>query len=697
MPSSAAPDGHRALVCAPYGSDARTVARLLDGNGYDARVCPDVDAVAGAIDTEVGVVLLTEEALAPALDRLREALAAQPPWSDIPFILLASRRSSRFAPIAALRDRLLESTGNAIVLERPLGITSLLSAAASAIRARRRQFEMRDRMAELDTQYARLNTLLDNLPVGVAFINPDRSTLIANPAFRRFRPDGSIPSARAGAEAEWEAYDGAGRRLGREGFAVARALRGEHVFGAEYRFRPARGEPVWTRVSAIPLRGPGGRITGAVAVVVDIDDQKRAQEALADAADQLERQVAARTADLSRALERLKAETAERERVEASLRQSQKMDAVGQLTGGIAHDFNNMLTGVIGSLDIMRRRIAAGRVGDLDRYMEAASASAARAAALTQRLLAFSRRQSLDPRAVNVNEVIASVRELIEGAIHERIGLRIVLAPELPLALVDANQLENAVLNLVINARDAMPSGGMLTVETSAVELDEAYVAARPGIAPGRYIVVAVSDTGVGMSAELIEKVFDPFFTTKPLGQGTGLGLSMVYGFAKQSGGQVRIHSQPGVGTSVKIHLPVTDAPGPAATAPMGTAASGDGERVLVVEDDEAVRMLVREVLEELHYRSVEFAEPFAAVRHLASDERIDLMISDVGLPGMNGRELAETARAHRPGLPILFITGYAENAAIRAGFLGANMAMVTKPFSLDELAAKVRLMVGAK
>lgn len=429
-------------------------------------------------------------------------------------------------------------------------------------------------------------------------------------------------------------------------------------------------------------------------IQVQRDALQASTKALADAANQLEDLVRERTAELEDALVRLRAETVERERVEASLRQSQKMEAVGQLTGGIAHDFNNMLTGVIGSIDLLRRRIATGRFEDVDRFMDAASVSAGRAAALTQRLLAFSRRQTLDPKPVEINALIHSMSDLIERAIDETIDFKIVSASDLPLAMVDSHQLESAILNLAINARDAMPDGGALTVETRVLDLDEAYAAARPGLAPGRYLVVAVSDTGVGMSPAIVEKVFEPFFTTKPLGQGTGLGLSMVYGFVRQSGGAVRIHSQVGLGTSVKLFLPTTEAR-PAASAELAPRAPhGAGERVLVIEDDPAVRMLVREVLEELHYQAVEFADPLAAVPFLTSKERIDLMISDVGLPGMNGRELAETARSYRPDLPILFITGYAENAAIRSGFLGANMSMVTKPFSLDELAAKVSHMI---
>jgi CheY-like chemotaxis protein len=261
----------------------------------------------------------------------------------------------------------------------------------------------------------------------------------------------------------------------------------------------------------------------------------------------------------------------------------------------------------------------------------------------------------------------------------------------MPSGIFDANQLESALLNLAINARDAMPDGGLLTVATGSVMLDEEADAASLGLARGRYVTLSVSDTGVGMSPELLERAFEPFFTTKPLGQGTGLGLSMVYGFAKQSGGQVRIQSRPGAGTSVTLYLPATD------TEPANDLQSagaqidgGDGESVLFVEDDASVRMLIRDVLQELGYVPIEAAEPESALPILASDQRIDLLISDVGLPGMNGRQLAEVARKHRPQLPILFITGYAENAAIRAGFLGSNMAMIMKPFAIDSLAAKI-------
>ena len=413
-------------------------------------------------------------------------------------------------------------------------------------------------------------------------------------------------------------------------------------------------------------------------------------KALADAAGQLEVQVRERTAELEDALARLRAETAERERAEASLRQSQKMEAVGQLTGGIAHDFNNMLTGIMGSLDLMRRRIAMQRYDELDRFMDAATTSAERAASLTHRLLAFSRRQSLDLQPLEINALVQSMSELVERALPEQVTLELALSPNLPTALADANQLENAILNLALNARDAMREGGKLTIATQRTDVQAHEIDTAPDLPAGEFLIVSVTDTGTGIPPDVLEKVFDPFFTTKPVGEGTGLGLSMVYGFAQQSGGAVTIESEQGRGTCVKLYLPITSAI--AAQAPAQTAATprGAGERVLVVEDDPAVRMLVREVLEELHYEAIEFADPVAAVPLLASNMRLDLMISDVGMPGMNGRDLADVARTHRPDLPILFITGYAEHAKLRAGFLGENMTMITKPFSLEALAVKI-------
>ena len=552
-------DELRILVCAPFGRDAGSVVARLGAAGYTACAFADLDEIAAALDERTGAVLLTDEALRSGASALAGAVRNQPPWSDVPFVLLTSRHPADLRPPQGTGRGLLNLVTNVVVLERPLGTRSLLSAIDTAMRSRRRQFDLRDRMREL----------------------------------------------------------------------------------------------------------------------------RESREAL-------EVKVAERTAALQ-------AEMANRAQAEAALRQSQKMEAVGQLTGGIAHDFNNMLSGIIGSLEILKRRIASGRMDDMQRFMDAAWTSATRAASLTQRLLAFSRRQSLDSKVTDVNALVASLEVLLRRTVNEQSSLVLQLAPRLPCGIVDANQLESALLNLAINARDAMPEGGVLTVSTDSIEVDARGKFASLGLAPGRYVAISVSDTGVGMEPELLERAFEPFFTTKPLGQGTGLGLSMVYGFAKQSGGQARILSTPGAGTSVTLYLPATDKrPLDDLRQPAQGVGAGEGESVLLVEDDASVRMLIREVLQELGYHPIEAAEPESALPILGSDQRIDLLISDVGLPGMSGRQLAEFARKHRPGLPILFITGYAENAAIRAGFLGSNMAMIMKPFPIDCLAAKIGEMMRA-
>jgi signal transduction histidine kinase len=390
--------------------------------------------------------------------------------------------------------------------------------------------------------------------------------------------------------------------------------------------------------------------------------------------------------------------TAQLRHNEEALRQSQKMEAVGQLTGGIAHDFNNMLTGIIGSLELLRRRLARGRTEDLDSLIDLGVTSANRAASLTHRLLAFSRRQSLDSRPVEMNSLVVSMGELLQRSINESIRLDMQLDDRLWVAEADPNQLESALLNLVINARDAMPDGGNLVVMTSNQHLDEDFAQAQSNLDSGDYVVLSVTDSGCGMPQNIVNRAFDPFFTTKPIGQGTGLGLSMIYGFSKQSGGHVSIQSEVGKGTTVNVFLPRFggDVPQHSPRDVEHSPIAIHGETVLIVEDDPAVRVLVSTVLSDLGYAFVEACDGDSAVPILASAQRIDLLISDVGLPGMNGRQLAEIGRQLRPDLRVLFITGYAEHAAVRGGFLDPGMQMITKPFTFDLLTAKVREMIKA-
>jgi PAS domain S-box-containing protein len=387
----------------------------------------------------------------------------------------------------------------------------------------------------------------------------------------------------------------------------------------------------------------------------------------------------------------------ELERSQQALFQSQKMEAVGQLTGGLAHDFNNLLTGITGSLDLMKNRLAQGRINDLERYITAAQGAASRAATLTHRLLAFARRQTLEPKPVNANKLISGMEELVRRTVGPEVQIETVLAAGLWTCFCDPNQLENAILNLCINGRDAMPGGGRVTIETANTWLDETTGAERE-MAPGQYVAICVTDTGQGMTPEVISRAFDPFFTTKPAGKGTGLGLSMIYGFARQSNGQVRIYSEVGEGTTVKIYLPRHR--GKAAgeedqEAKVQLPRAEAGETVLIVDDEPTVRMLIGDTLNELGYTGIEAADATSGLKVLQSDAKIDLLITDVGLPGgMNGKEMAEQAREKRPDLKVLFITGYAQNAAISNGRLEPGMHVLSKPFPMEKLASRIRQII---
>ncbi|HEY9239471.1 MAG TPA: ATP-binding protein, partial [Burkholderiaceae bacterium] len=384
---------------------------------------------------------------------------------------------------------------------------------------------------------------------------------------------------------------------------------------------------------------------------------------------------------------------------EHALRQAQKMEAVGQLTGGIAHDFNNLLAGIGGSLQILQKRIGQQRHDGNERYISMGLDAVRRAAALTQRLLAFARRQTLDPKPTDVNRLIGGMEELIRRTVGPSVEVEVVGAGGLWPTRIDPSQLENSLLNLCINARDAMmPGGGRLTIETANKWLDDRAAADRD-LPPGQYLSLSVTDTGSGMAPEVIKRVFDPFFTTKPLGQGTGLGLSMVYGFVRQSGGQVRIYSEMGHGTTMCLYLPryVGSAEEEAKAPVDAVVGDGDGQTILVIEDEATIRTLITEVLAEAGYRALSAPDGQTGLQLLQSGRRIDFLITDVGLPGgINGRQVADAARVSRPDLKVLFITGYAENAAVGNGHLDPGMSVLTKPFEITELARKVHEMTHA-
>ena len=459
---------------------------------------------------------------------------------------------------------------------------------------------------------------------------------------------------------------------------------------AELRMRNRHGELRWMRCDGVPRFDEAGNFLGYVGCNIDMTE-------LYLAADVLEAKVVERTQAYVAITEKLQAEMHARERAEQALRQAHKMEAVGQLTGGLAHDFNNLLTGIIGNLELMQNRAARSGVAEFDGYIDGARSAARRATALTHRLLAFSRRQVLEPRLLRIEEMMADVEELISRTIGPAINLQVRHCAGLWPTQCDQNQLENALLNLAINARDAMPEGGALTIETENVVVDEAFAAEQSELAPGDYVSIAVRDSGMGMSEDIVMRAFDPFFTTKPSGQGTGLGLSMIYGFIKQSGGHIRISSMPGEGTVVRMYLPrCADAAEMEAEAEVAAEAplGGNGERIVIVDDEACVRLSVSEMLGDLGYDVRAAEDGPSALAVLEDGAPVDLLIADIGLPGMSGQQLAEEAKRARPDLKVLFITGYADGGAARS--LDQGSEVVTKPFTMTVLASKIHEMVRA-
>ena len=457
-----------------------------------------------------------------------------------------------------------------------------------------------------------------------------------------------------------------------------RCLQTGEPYHIEYRLRHRSGQYRWVLGRAQAVRDDQGAITRWFGTCTDIQEIVDAREVLARSREDLEKAVEERTAALMQA--------------EEELRQAQKMEAVGQLTGGIAHDFNNMLAVILGGLNLLERRLKRGDT-DVDRYIEAARDSANKAAALTHRLLAFSRRQPLSPEVIDPNRMVAGMSEILTRAIGERIVVETVLAAGLWKTHADAVQLEQAVLNLAVNARDAMAEGGQMTIETANAHLDEAY-AQENATKPGQYVLIALTDTGSGMSEEILAKAFDPFFTTKAVGKGTGLGLSQVFGFVRQSGGHVKIYSEVDRGTTIKIYLPryYGEEPANRPSTVTETAPRGASEDVvLVVEDDERVRAFSVEALSELGYTVLQAPNGAAGLKIIEERDDIDLLFTDVVMPGMTGGELATLALQRRPGLKVLFTTGFTRNAIVHNGVLDPGTHLIQKPFSIEQLAMKVR------
>lgn len=472
--------------------------------------------------------------------------------------------------------------------------------------------------------------------------------------------------------------------------AIKKALEDCGTYMHQYRVRRSDGAYYWVEANGRVERGSNGLPMRFPGVLIDITarrdvekERDRMSEELRELNMTLEQRVVERTSALVVAQE--------------ALRQSQKMEAVGQLTGGLAHDFNNLLAGISGALQLMQIRFLNGQFKDFERYILMAQGGVKRAATLTHRLLSFSRRQNLNPRPADVNRIVGDMLDLIQRTVGPGISVDVVSAAGLWPALVDSPQLENALLNLCINARDAMPEGGSIKIETANKSLDD-QAARNHDMAPGQYLSLSVTDSGTGIAPELVNRIFEPFFTTKPLGEGTGLGLSMVYGFAKQSGGQVRIYSEIGMGTTACVFLPrsmekVENQTSSDEVVPL--VASEKQYTVLLVEDEPMMRSLISELLKDLGYKVLEAGDSTIGLKILQSDLPIDLLISDVGLPGgLNGLQMADAGRVKRPALNVLFITGYAESPAIDHDHLPHGMQIMTKPFDMESLIFHIKSLI---
>jgi signal transduction histidine kinase len=653
------------------------ITRLLTQNGYEVVAVADGEAALQQARASRPDILITD-VMMPRMDGfgLLRAVRDNPALRDLPIVMLSARAGEE-AKVEGLE------AGVDDYLTKPFSARELLARVSANIamsRVRREAKEAVDASEALAREQAeRVQLALDaGAIVGVWVWDVRRDRFIADDRFARsFGIDAEL--CRTGLPLEQVmASIHEDDRL-RVAATISEGLERGGPYRCEYRVRHADGTYRWIEANGRIDLDAHGRAIRFPGVLIDVDHRHRIESALRQLNEQLE--------------ERIAKAIAEREQAEEALRQAQKMEAVGQLTGGIAHDFNNLLTIITGNVDIARRSLTSGETVRASRAMDHAQKGAERAAALTQRLLAFSRRQPLAPKPINVDRLVGGMADLLNRSLGETVKLEIVSTPGLWRVEVDPNQLESAILNLAVNARDAMPRGGQLTIETANARLDEKYSAAHAEVAPGNYVVIAVTDTGHGMSKETMARVFDPFFTTKEVGKGTGLGLSMVYGFVKQSGGHVKIYSEPDDGTTIKIYLPrlLSGEEDAHDQVRWEVDKTSRGQSILVVEDDDDVRTYTVEILRELGYRVLEAHDGPAALRWLKqADQKVDLLFTDVVMPEMSGRELADRARELRGDLKVLYTSGYTRNAIVHGGRLDAGVEMIPKPFTYQALAEKI-------
>ena len=654
----------RALVLAPLGRDSEVAARMLAEGGLAAFACSDIAEMITQLEQGAGVAVVTEEALAGGdLRDIAAWIDKQPEWSDFPFVLLTHRGGGlERNPVAS---RLLRTLGNVTFLERPFHPTTLISLVEAALRGRRRQYEARLRLDLLRESELQFRTLADSIPTLCWTARPDGHIYWYNQKWYDYT--GTTP----------EDMEGWGWRSVHDPRTLPDVIeRWQHaiatgeLFEMVFPLRAADGSfhPFLTRIE--PVRNAAGAVTGWFGTNTDITSQRAAEEHLRKLADDLEARVDERTR--------------EREQALAQLHEAQKLESIGQLTGGVAHDFNNLLTPVIGNLELLRRRIDADEKAQ--RYVDSALQASSRAATLVQRLLAFARRQDLQPRPVDVAALVQGIQDLIDRTIGPSIDVKVEVGEDLPPAFIDPNQLELAILNLSINARDAMPKGGGLSITLVKSEPPADLAANEAG-----FLCLSVADTGAGMDAATLKRAFEPFFSTKGPGKGTGLGLSMVHGMVAQSGGLFRLFSEPDAGTRAELWLPCSsEAAQVEAPATAEPTASPENAQVLLVDDEDLVREGTCQLLAELGYGVTMAASGAEAIVHLQSNDNFDLLITDYLMPQMNGAQLAREAKRLQPSLPVLLITGYANLE------LGADDSLVrlAKPFQYADLANRVSELI---
>jgi PAS domain S-box-containing protein len=676
----------RAVILAPTGRDASVAAALIKEAGYYANVCGDLAALMHEIEGGAGLAVIADEAIKTAdLRGLMRWLNDQPSWSDFPIVLLTHQGGGpERNPDAA---RLGQVLGNVTFIERPFHPTTLVSIVGSAVRGRRRQYQTRSILADLTESEGLLQTALNAGHLGALELHLPELDLEASDTCKAFfgrKPD--EPFSYQDLLASIHPDDRAWRAE-----VVERTIKTGCDYSIEYRNIWPDGSQHWVDVRARAVRRPDGSIKSLVGVSSDITARKVAEierdnllaqlaaerTALAELTATLEQRVEQRTADLMK-------EVAAREKAQEQLRQAQKMETIGQLTGGVAHDFNNLLMAVMGNLDLLRKRIPDDP--RLHRLIDGAVQGAERGASLTQRLLAFARQQDLRAVAVDLRALIEGMGDLLERSLGPRVVVRLDIPEGLPPARIDANQLELAILNLAINARDAMADGGSIEIRVAQYR-----ASGDPALQSGDYLKLSVIDTGKGMPPEILKRAIEPFFSSKPLGKGTGLGLSMVHGLAVQLGGALQLSSTVGKGTTATLLLPVATA-APEAESPVQSAQKVNRSAVILfVDDDPLIAMSTMEMLEDLGHQVIGASSGLHALDIIRSEQPIDLMVTDHVMPGMTGIELAAKSREVRPQLPILLATGYAELPE------GAQLDLprLAKPYHQDQLRDRLDQLLG--